>query len=46
LKDCDVGLSRHGEIEVDARGATSLAGVFAAGDVTTVPFKLFCIIFC
>jgi alkyl hydroperoxide reductase subunit F len=39
LKDCDVGLSRHGEIEVDARGATSLAGVFAAGDVTTVPFK-------
>src|SRR5690606_14832837 len=39
LKDSDVGLSRHGEIEVDARGATSLAGVFAAGDVTTVPFK-------
>ncbi|CAN7628632.1 alkyl hydroperoxide reductase subunit F [Pseudoduganella sp. LjRoot289] len=34
-----VGLSRHGEIEVDARGATSIPGVFAAGDVTTVPFK-------
>jgi alkyl hydroperoxide reductase subunit F len=24
---------------VDNRGQTSLAGVFAAGDVTTVPFK-------
>jgi alkyl hydroperoxide reductase subunit F len=32
-------LSRHGEIIVDARGATSLPGVFAAGDCTTVPFK-------
>ncbi|STQ89730.1 alkyl hydroperoxide reductase subunit F [Iodobacter fluviatilis] len=32
-------LSKHGEIEVDNRGQTSLAGVFAAGDVTTVPFK-------
>ncbi|MFC5513805.1 alkyl hydroperoxide reductase subunit F [Massilia jejuensis] len=32
-------LSPHGEIEVDARGETSLPGVFAAGDVTTVPFK-------
>jgi len=32
-------LSRHGEIVVDARGATSVPGVFAAGDVTTVPFK-------
>ncbi|WP_273428541.1 alkyl hydroperoxide reductase subunit F [Chitinibacter tainanensis] len=34
-----VALSKHGEIEVDARGQTSLPGVFAAGDVTTVPFK-------
>lgn len=34
-----VELSRHGEIIVDAKGATSLPGVFAAGDVTTVPFK-------
>ncbi|MHA4868513.1 alkyl hydroperoxide reductase subunit F [Duganella sp. PWIR1] len=34
-----VALSRHGEIEVDARGQTSLPGVFAAGDVTTVPYK-------
>jgi NADH-dependent peroxiredoxin subunit F len=34
-----LALSRHGEIEVDARGQTSVPGVFAAGDVTTVPFK-------
>lgn len=39
LKESEVTLSRFGEIEVDVRGATSLAGVFAAGDVTTVPFK-------
>lgn len=32
-------LSKHGEIVVDARGATSLPGVFAAGDATTVPYK-------
>jgi len=32
-------LSPRGEIEVDARGQTSLPGVFAAGDVTTVPYK-------
>jgi len=32
-------LSRHGEIIVDAKGATSIPGVFAAGDATTVPFK-------
>lgn len=32
-------LSAHGEIEVDAKGQTSIPGVFAAGDVTTVPFK-------
>lgn len=34
-----VELSRHGEIMVDARGQTNLPGIFAAGDVTTVPFK-------
>jgi alkyl hydroperoxide reductase subunit F len=34
-----LALSPRGEIEVDARGQTSLAGVFAAGDCTTVPFK-------
>lgn len=32
-------LSPHGEIEVDERAATSVPGVFAAGDVTTVPYK-------
>ena len=32
-------LTRYGEIVVDARGATSLPGVFAAGDCTTVPYK-------
>lgn len=34
-----VELSPRGEIIVDARGETSLPGVFAAGDVTTVPYK-------
>jgi alkyl hydroperoxide reductase subunit F len=34
-----VALSARGEIEVDARGQTSVPGVFAAGDVTTVPYK-------
>lgn len=32
-------LSPRGEIEVDAHNATNLPGVFAAGDVTTVPYK-------
>ena len=34
-----VDLSNRGEIEIDARGQTSLPGVFAAGDATTVPYK-------
>ena len=34
-----VGMSNRGEIEIDARCATSLPGVFAAGDATTVPYK-------
>jgi NADH-dependent peroxiredoxin subunit F len=34
-----VELSKHGEIVVDAKGATNVPGVFAAGDVTTVPYK-------
>jgi alkyl hydroperoxide reductase subunit F len=34
-----IALSPRGEIEVDARGQTSLPGVFAAGDATTVPYK-------
>ncbi|MFD0666190.1 alkyl hydroperoxide reductase subunit F [Ramlibacter sp. MAHUQ-53] len=32
-------LSKHGEIVVDAKGQTSMPGVFAAGDATTVPYK-------
>ena len=32
-------LSPRGEVVVDAKGATSLPGVFAAGDVTTTPYK-------
>ncbi|RON40999.1 alkyl hydroperoxide reductase subunit F [Pseudomonas brassicacearum] len=34
-----IELSPRGEIIVDARGETSMPGVFAAGDVTTVPYK-------
>jgi alkyl hydroperoxide reductase subunit F len=34
-----VALSPRGEVEIDARGQTSLPGVFAAGDCTTVPYK-------
>ncbi len=34
-----VNLSSRGEIEVDAKGQTSMPGVFAAGDCTTVPYK-------
>ena len=34
-----VELSRYGEIIIDAKGATSVPGVFAAGDATTVPYK-------
>jgi NADH-dependent peroxiredoxin subunit F len=32
-------LSKHGEVVVDAKGHTSLDGVFAAGDCTTAPYK-------
>ncbi|HTJ95826.1 MAG TPA: alkyl hydroperoxide reductase subunit F [Rhodocyclaceae bacterium] len=34
-----VALSKFGEVEVDAKGHTSVPGVFAAGDVTTTPYK-------
>ena len=34
-----VALNRFGEILVDARGATSVPGIYAAGDATTVPYK-------
>lgn len=38
LKD-DLELTPHGEIVVDAKGQTSIPGVFAAGDVADTPFK-------
>jgi alkyl hydroperoxide reductase subunit F len=34
-----VALSPRGEIIIDDRGQTSVPGVFAAGDATTVPYK-------
>ena len=34
-----VATTAHGEIEIDAKCRTNKAGVFACGDVTTVPFK-------
>lgn len=34
-----VDLTPQGEIIVDSRGRTSASGIYAAGDVTTIPFK-------
>jgi alkyl hydroperoxide reductase subunit F len=34
-----VQLTHRGEIDINARGETSAAGVFAAGDCTNVPYK-------
>lgn len=34
-----LALTARGEIEIDAHGKTSLPGVYAAGDCTTVPYK-------
>ena len=34
-----VALTPRGEIQIDHRGETSVEGVFAAGDATTVPYK-------
>lgn len=34
-----LAMTNYGEIEIDSHLATSLPGVFAAGDVTTVPYK-------
>ncbi|MEE4465071.1 FAD-dependent oxidoreductase, partial [Azotobacter chroococcum] len=34
-----VELTERGEIITDAHGSTTVPGVFAAGDVTTVPYK-------
>jgi alkyl hydroperoxide reductase subunit F len=39
LKDSPIEMSPRGEIIVDAHGMTSVPGIFAAGDVTTVPYK-------
>ena len=39
LADSGLALSRFGEIETDEEGRTSIPGIFAAGDVTTVPYK-------
>lgn len=38
LKDT-VKTTAYGEIEIDAKGQTNIPGVFAAGDVTNVPYK-------
>jgi NADH-dependent peroxiredoxin subunit F len=34
-----VQLTPYGEIVVDSKGRTSVPGIYAAGDVTTIPFK-------
>lgn len=34
-----IELSQYGEIVIDERGQTSESGIFACGDVTTVPYK-------
>lgn len=39
LQESGMELTRRGEIVVDAHGATSLPGVFAAGDCTNTPYK-------
>jgi alkyl hydroperoxide reductase subunit F len=37
--DGSVELSSRGEVVIDDRGQTSVPGIFAAGDCTTVPYK-------
>ncbi|MCO7189606.1 MULTISPECIES: alkyl hydroperoxide reductase subunit F [unclassified Pseudoalteromonas] len=39
LEGSGIALTPFGEIAIDSKGATSIAGVFAAGDVTTEPYK-------
>ena len=34
-----INVNRFGEIVVDEKGRTSMSGIYAAGDVTTVPYK-------
>ncbi|RKF21658.1 alkyl hydroperoxide reductase subunit F [Altericroceibacterium spongiae] len=39
LRDSGIELTKFGEIEIDAKAATNIPGIFAAGDATTVPYK-------
>ncbi|KFZ37464.1 NADH dehydrogenase [Shewanella mangrovi] len=39
LKESEVELTRLGEVMIDAKGATSMPGVFAAGDAANIPYK-------
>ena len=39
LQGSGVALSPYNEIETNSHGATNIDGVFAAGDVTTIPYK-------
>ena len=39
LKESGVELTDRGEVVIDGRGATNVPGIFAAGDVSTVPYK-------
>jgi alkyl hydroperoxide reductase subunit F len=39
LRDIGLELSKFGEIVIDDHGATSIPGIYAAGDCTTVPHK-------
>ncbi|MFN7159553.1 MAG: FAD-dependent oxidoreductase, partial [Erythrobacter cryptus] len=39
LQGAGLELNRFGEIVTDAHGATSIPGIYAAGDCTTVPHK-------
>lgn len=34
-----VALNEHGEVIIDEKGRTNVPGIFAAGDMTTVPYK-------
>ncbi len=38
IKDL-VNVNRFGEIVIDEKGRTSVPGIYAAGDVTTIPYK-------
>jgi len=39
LSDSPVTLTKWGEIEIDKHNATSMPGVYAAGDCTDIPYK-------